>query len=149
MTSPARQIKRGAAKCRLRTTDLGEGCGCARALRARTRQAGRDMEGSRQHGPRGPEAEAGGWRPAQANHRERRMSATTDAGPAPDASAQPARIRPYAWVVLFMLMFIYIFNFLDRQLMSILIESIKRDTGFTDSQMGMMTGFYFALFYTV
>lgn len=59
------------------------------------------------------------------------------------------RTKPYAWFVLGVLCFIYIFNFLDRQLMSILIESIKRDTGFTDSQMGMMTGFYFALFYTV
>ncbi len=59
------------------------------------------------------------------------------------------RTKPYAWLVLGLLCFIYIFNFLDRQLMSILIESIKKDTGFTDSQMGMMTGFYFALFYTV
>ena len=65
------------------------------------------------------------------------------------APSAPHRTTPYAWLVLGMLCFIYIFNFLDRQLMSILIESIKRDTGFTDSQMGMMTGFYFALFYTV
>lgn len=68
------------------------------------------------------------------------------------AGAEPAtqqRTPPYAWVVLAMLAFIYIFNFLDRQLMSVLIESIKRDTGFTDEQMGYMTGFWFALFYTV
>jgi predicted MFS family arabinose efflux permease len=72
-------------------------------------------------------------------------SATAGAAPAVGAE----RTSPYAWLVLSVLMFIYIFNFLDRQLMSILIESIKRDTGFTDTQMGMMTGFYFALFYTV
>src|SRR5689334_24014247 len=67
------------------------------------------------------------------------------------AGATPAahRTTPYAWVVLAMLAFIYIFNFLDRQLMSTLIESIKKDTGFTDKQMGFMTGFNFALFYTV
>lgn len=67
------------------------------------------------------------------------------------AEAAPVthRTRPYAWVVLAMLAFIYIFNFLDRQLMSTLIESIKKDTGFTDKQMGFMTGFNFALFYTV
>jgi predicted MFS family arabinose efflux permease len=59
------------------------------------------------------------------------------------------KTSPYAWVVLSILCFIYIFNFLDRQLMSILIEPIKEEMGFTDSQMGMMTGFYFALFYTV
>jgi predicted MFS family arabinose efflux permease len=72
---------------------------------------------------------------------------TATAGAAPVAGAH--RTKPYAWLVLGILCFIYVFNFLDRQLMSILIESIKRDTGFTDTQMGMMTGFYFALFYTV
>ncbi|NJO35629.1 MAG: MFS transporter [Rhodospirillales bacterium] len=68
---------------------------------------------------------------------------------AADAPAAGHRTTPYAWVVLGMLAFIYIFNFLDRQLMSTLIESIKKDTGFTDKQMGFMTGFNFALFYTV
>ncbi len=71
-------------------------------------------------------------------------------GPATAEAAPVAhRTSPYAWVVLAMLAFIYIFNFLDRQLMSTLIESIKKDTGFTDKQMGFMTGFNFALFYTV
>jgi predicted MFS family arabinose efflux permease len=73
------------------------------------------------------------------------MSTATAAASAPAAH----RTAPYAWVVLAMLAFIYIFNFLDRQLMSTLIESIKKDTGFTDKQMGFMTGFNFALFYTV
>lgn len=72
------------------------------------------------------------------------MSSETAATGAPVAHRTPA----YAWVVLFMLMFIYIFNFLDRQLMSILIEPIKEEMGFSNSQMGLMTGFYFALFYT-
>jgi predicted MFS family arabinose efflux permease len=65
------------------------------------------------------------------------------------APAIAHRTATYSWVVLAMLAFIYIFNFLDRQLMSTLIESIKKDTGFTDKQMGFMTGFNFALFYTV
>ena len=63
------------------------------------------------------------------------------------------RTPTYAWVVLFMLAVIYIFNFLDRQLMSVLIESIKNDPAFpvplTDEQMGWMTGFWFALVYTI
>ena len=61
-----------------------------------------------------------------------------------DTAAAPAgaqRTTAYAWVVLVMLAFIYIFNFLDRQLMSTVIESIKRDTGFTDAEMSYMTGF--------
>lgn len=67
------------------------------------------------------------------------------------AAAPPGaqRTTAYAWVVLAMLAFIYIFNFLDRQLMSVLIESIKKETQFTDEQMGWMTGFWFALVYTV
>ncbi|HEV7692154.1 MAG TPA: MFS transporter [Hyphomonadaceae bacterium] len=71
-------------------------------------------------------------------------SATADAVP----GAVPQKTTAYAWLVLFMLAFIYIFNFLDRQLMSTVIESIKKDTGFTDAQMGLMTGFYFAIVYT-
>lgn len=67
---------------------------------------------------------------------------------APGAPSAPHRTTPYAWLVLFMLAFIYIFNFLDRQLMSVLIQPIKADLGFTDEQMGYMTGFWFALFYT-
>ena len=80
---------------------------------------------------------------------------------APGAPSVPQRTTLYAWVVLGMLGFIYIFNFLDRQLMSVLIESIKNDPAFaktlpdgttiglTDAEMGWMTGFWFALVYTV
>jgi predicted MFS family arabinose efflux permease len=71
---------------------------------------------------------------------------TATAGASPAAAAQ--RTTPYAWLVLFVLMFIYIFNFLDRQLMSILLEPIKTEMGLTDEQMGYMTGFWFALVYT-
>jgi phytoene dehydrogenase-like protein len=49
---------------------------------------------------------------------------------APGAPSVPQRTSAYAWVVLAMLAFIYIFNFLDRQLMSVLIESIKKDPAF-------------------
>ncbi len=73
----------------------------------------------------------------------------TGTAAADQAPAAAHRTTPYAWLVLAMLAFIYIFNFLDRQLMSTVIESIKRDTGFTDSEMGYMTGFYFALVYTL
>jgi len=82
----------------------------------------------------------------------------TDTAAAPPGAQ---RTTMYAWIVLAMLGFIYIFNFLDRQLMSVLIESIKNDpafltpgpdgrmVGLTDAQMGWMTGFWFALVYTV
>ncbi len=39
-------------------------------------------------------------------------------------------------------------NFLDRQVISILAEPIKQDLGLSDTQLGLMTGLSFALFYT-
>lgn len=44
---------------------------------------------------------------------------------------------------------VYSFNFIDRQLLSILQESIKADLSLSDSQLGLLTGFAFAVFYVV
>jgi len=41
----------------------------------------------------------------------------------------------------------YCFNFIDRQLLSILQEAIKADLGLSDGQLGLLTGFAFAMFY--
>lgn len=54
--------------------------------------------------------------------------------------------RRYALTVLLV---IYILNFLDRQIVAILAEPIKRDLKLADWQLGVMTGLAFALFYTV
>jgi predicted MFS family arabinose efflux permease len=53
-------------------------------------------------------------------------------------------VRNYALSVLVV---VYTFNFIDRQILSILLEPIKQDLGLTDSALGMLTGFAFALFY--
>jgi len=45
------------------------------------------------------------------------------------------------------LVVVYTFNFIDRQILSILLEPIKQDLGLSDTQLGMLTGFAFALFY--
>ena len=42
---------------------------------------------------------------------------------------------------------VYTFNFVDRQLLAILQESVKADLGLSDSQLGLLTGFAFAMFY--
>lgn len=55
----------------------------------------------------------------------------------------------YRTYVLSMLVVVYIFNFLDRQIVTILAEPIKNDLGLNDTQIGLMTGLAFALFYTV
>ncbi len=54
------------------------------------------------------------------------------------------RYRNY---VLFVLFITYVLNFLDRQLMTILLEPIKQEFGASDTAMGFLTGFAFALFY--
>lgn len=65
------------------------------------------------------------------------------ASPAPSASASPTR----AWVALGALWFIYVLNFLDRQLMSILAKPIQDTLQVTDGQLGLIGGLYFAMFY--
>ena len=42
---------------------------------------------------------------------------------------------------------VYMFNFVDRQLLAILQESIKADLLLSDAQLGLLTGFAFAVFY--
>lgn len=52
-----------------------------------------------------------------------------------------------AWIALGMLWFVYVLNFLDRQLLSILAKPIQDGLGVTDTQLGLITGLYFAMFY--
>lgn len=55
----------------------------------------------------------------------------------------------YRVYVLAILVVVYTFNFIDRVIVGILAEPIKRDLGLTDTQLGLMSGTAFALFYTV
>ena len=61
------------------------------------------------------------------------------------AAAESPRYRA---VVLAMLVLVYTFNFIDRQIVGILAVPIKADLGLTDTQLGLMGGLAFALFYT-
>jgi len=56
----------------------------------------------------------------------------------------PARPGP----VLGMLLVVYVFNFLDRQILSILAAPIQADLGLSDTQMGLLGGIAFALLYS-
>ncbi len=51
-------------------------------------------------------------------------------------------------LMLVTLLVVYIFNFLDRQIVNILAEPIRKSLKMTDTQVGLMTGLAFALFYT-
>ena len=55
----------------------------------------------------------------------------------------------YRYTVLAMLVLVYTFNFIDRQIVGILAVPIKADLGLTDTQLGLMGGLAFALFYTL
>ena len=55
--------------------------------------------------------------------------------------------RRYSNYILFLLTIVYVFNFIDRQILVILQESIKKELGLTDTQLGLMSGFTFAIFY--
>ncbi|MGH1559760.1 MFS transporter [Caulobacter segnis] len=70
------------------------------------------------------------------------MTDATPPGPPAPASSDPG-----ARITLAMLCFVYVLNFLDRQLISILAKPIQDGLGVTDGQSGRITGFYFALFY--
>jgi len=63
------------------------------------------------------------------------------------SSSTPAR-APNRGLVLAMLVLAYTFNFIDRQIISILAVPIKIDLGLSDTQLGLMGGLAFALFYT-
>jgi MFS family permease len=67
----------------------------------------------------------------------------------PSPAAQPAVTGGRAWAVLIMLCFVYVLNFLDRQLLAILSKPIQDTMHISDSQLGLIGGFYFALFYCV
>lgn len=55
----------------------------------------------------------------------------------------------YRTYVLVFLTLIYALNFIDRQLIVILQESIKADLNLSDTQLGLLTGFAFAMFYVL
>ena len=55
----------------------------------------------------------------------------------------------YPHYVLGVLVLVYMFNFIDRNILSILAQDIKADLGISDSQIGFLYGTVFAVFYSV
>src|SRR5277367_1862603 len=65
-----------------------------------------------------------------------------------EESLNPVRSsNTYRNYVLGMLTLVYVFNFVDRQLLVILQESIKKELHLSDTQLGLLSGFTFAIFY--
>ncbi len=69
-----------------------------------------------------------------------------------EASAAPSlreRRGVYAWYVLGVLFLVYVFNFIDRSILSILAQDIKADLRLGDAQLGFLYGTAFAVFYAL
>ncbi len=62
---------------------------------------------------------------------------------------EPVRPGGYRWYVLGLLTLVYAFNFIDRQIVTILAPYLKADLGLTDAQLGLLYGTAFALFYAL
>lgn len=74
--------------------------------------------------------------------------------PAPvEQQPQPAptidRAGGYAWYVLIILMIVYALNFIDRQVITILAADLKKDLNLADTEIGLLFGTVFALFFAI
>jgi len=72
------------------------------------------------------------------------MSQAGDGSPATRSAVSPG----YAYYVLAILFLVYVFNFIDRQVLAILLPQIKAEFAVSDTGMGFLTGFAFVVFYT-
>ena len=63
----------------------------------------------------------------------------------PDDQPVPA----YSWYALGVLVVVYVLNFIDRQILSILANDIKADLGVDDAYLGFLYGTAFAIFYAL
>jgi predicted MFS family arabinose efflux permease len=66
-----------------------------------------------------------------------------------DRTAAPQNIAPQRRYVTGVLFLVGVFNLMDRQMLAVLIEPIRRDLHLSDTLMGTLTGFAFVAFYTV
>ena len=55
----------------------------------------------------------------------------------------------YEWYVVVICMLAYVFSFVDRHILVLMIEPIKRDLHLSDTQFSLLNGFAFSLFYAV
>lgn len=70
----------------------------------------------------------------------------------PPTDDSPATAYPPArtgWYVVGVLTLAYLLSFLDRQILALLVEPIRRDMGLSDTQVSLLLGLAFAIFYTL
>src|SRR5271168_3438871 len=74
------------------------------------------------------------------------QSSAAQAAVSSDSSPYPSSFA--AWYSVAVLMLMYIFSFIDRTTISLIVEPMKRDLQISDTQIGMLQGLAFALLYT-
>ena len=76
-------------------------------------------------------------------------TASTQSARANQPPGQAKTSMRYAWYVVIVLTGLYMLSFVDRTILSLLVGSIKRDLGISDTRIGLLQGLSFALFYTI
>lgn len=66
-----------------------------------------------------------------------------------EGKVQEPQGGPYAWYVVGVLILAYTFSFIDRQALTLMVGPIRETLHITDTQLSLLHGFAFALFYTV
>jgi MFS family permease len=74
---------------------------------------------------------------------------TTLGAPVEAASPRATAGGAYSWYVLALLVVVYAVSLVDRQILAILASDLKRDLGLTDSELGLLYGTVFAIFYAL
>ena len=75
------------------------------------------------------------------------MSASGPSDSLRESNSSVVFSQAYLRYALGLLTVVYVINFVDRQILSILLQSIKQDLGLTDLQLGLLSGTAFGLFY--
>jgi len=77
------------------------------------------------------------------------MQDDTNGSEEPIAAPEDQNVPGYSWYALSVLVLIYVLNFVDRQILSILANDIKADLGVDDAYLGFLYGTAFAIFYAL
>ena len=67
----------------------------------------------------------------------------------PSAANENSSASAYRWYVLGILALTYAFSYMDRQILSILLEDLRAEFSLSDTQLGLLSGLAFALFYSI
>src|SRR5690554_3305502 len=64
-------------------------------------------------------------------------------------SAACYRTAIYPWMVVGILLLAYVVSMVDRQILSLMVDPVRADLGISDTQISLLHGFAFAIFYTL